>query len=669
MSITCYNNEQMSEPEEGSVSCQSRQIERRSRPPITKPSRHFFAACRIRGYKSIEFCDVELRPLTVLVGRNASGKSNFVDALSFLTVAMETSVVEAARLHGGADSLLFKGGKSSRIQIEIETEFPSQGKTCRADYSISLSVDKKLGSIRVDGEVLRIRDSETDKISGFDVRSGRTTWIGPNNFDQKSFARVSASFGEGKPSGKVHYYPYPFKEFRPDRLLLAVIGSQPFIDLAQRLRASGFYNFYPEAIRQPQRVDANPKLQRDGRNLARAIEALKEIDKKRIERIASYLSVITDGIYKFEIVRIDDFETIHFRQRLVEGGKSMVFNAASMSDGTLRALATLVAAFQIALPVESGIVAIEEPETSLHPSAMRALVDALDEATTDNQILVTTHSADLLDGRDISPGQVLVVRNRDGRTLIAPVDAGSREIVEKELNTLAGLQRIDRLDLDETDLERQANMSNGAREPTNMPLRVVVVVEGHGEDGAVRTLLTRIWYELLDGDAIEVIPWRCSQGRLLKKETLKKDVEQAAIKLHNTNKADWQRLLLIMIDSEGDCPAKLGQKLLAWAKEFRADTEIACVMPNPMFETWFAAAATSLRGKNDLPSDIAKPDDPEAQGLGKGWIKKHLPRKYKETVDQPRFVGQMSLSECRDSSRSFRKLCQELTKRRSVATS
>jgi hypothetical protein len=83
-------------------------------------------------------------------------------------------------------------------------------------------------------------------------------------------------------------------------------------------------------------------------------------------------------------------------------------------------------------------------------------------------------------------------------------------------------------------------------------------------------------------------------------------------------------------------------------------------MPNPMFETWFAAAAISLRGKNGLPDDLPKPADPEGERAGKGWVKKHLPRKYKETVDQPRFVGHMSLTECRDSSRSFRKLIKEL---------
>jgi hypothetical protein len=199
-----------------------------------------------------------------------------------------------------------------------------------------------------------------------------------------------------------------------------------------------------------------------------------------------------------------------------------------------------------------------------------------------------------------------------------------------------------------------------------MPLRVVVIVEGHGEDGAIRTLLERIWYELLGGDYIEVVPWRGKQGQLRKKEGLCPVVEAAAIKLHATERTDLRRLLLVMLDTESqECPKTIAPDRIAWAREVRSDaaTEIACVMPNPMFETWFAAAADSLKGKNDMPPDLPKPNDPEGAGLGKAWVKRHLPRKYKETVDQPRFVGHMSLTECRASSRSFRKLVKELEQR------
>src|SRR4051794_1556719 len=82
----------------------------------------FLRWVRIRGYKSIAFCDVALEPLTILVGRNASGKSNFLDALGFLRDLFKFGATEAVRLHGGRDALLCRGmPPSSFISLEIET--------------------------------------------------------------------------------------------------------------------------------------------------------------------------------------------------------------------------------------------------------------------------------------------------------------------------------------------------------------------------------------------------------------------------------------------------------------------------------------------------------------------------------------------------------------------
>lgn len=72
--------------------------------PAHKPP--FLRRVQIRGYKSIAFCDVTLEPLTVLVGRNASGKSNFLDALGFLRDILKYGVREAVKEHGGAEAIL-----------------------------------------------------------------------------------------------------------------------------------------------------------------------------------------------------------------------------------------------------------------------------------------------------------------------------------------------------------------------------------------------------------------------------------------------------------------------------------------------------------------------------------------------------------------------------------
>jgi len=142
------------------------------------------------------------------------------------------------------------------------------------------------------------------------------------------------------------------------------------------------------------------------------------------------------------------------------------FDSFSMSDGTLRVLAALVAASQFELSTATGFIAIEEPETSLHPAAMHALVDALDEATLHTQILLTTHSAEMLDNPTIKPANVRVVQMIDGQTVIAPVDEASVEIVKKNLNTLGGLERENQLEPDYDDLERQRKLSLSGRSTT-----------------------------------------------------------------------------------------------------------------------------------------------------------------------------------------------------------
>src|SRR5262245_42823751 len=196
-----------------------------------------------------------------------------------------------------------------------------------------------------------------------------------------------------------------------------------------------------------------------------------------------------------------------------------------------------------------------------------------------------------------------------------------------------------------------------------MPLRIKVIVEGQGEENAVLRLMTRIWYEL-GGDYLEPLtPWREKQGTLLKKEGLQPVIEAAWTQLCYRASPDANKLLLLLLDSEKECPATLAPRLLEWAREARSDADIACVLAHPMFETWFAACASSLAGHNDLPADLTTLPDPEGQGLGKGWLKKLLPRKYVEPVDQPRFVSKMDLAMCRANSPSFDKLCRELARR------
>ena len=421
----------------------------------TKPP--FLRRVRIKGYKSIAFCDVALQPLTILVGRNGAGKSNFLDALAFLRDVMETNVVEAVKRRGGWPSVVCRTAKSSQIEFEIEAEKsnvarsmelpepgvsgtgkPAEIAKAVATYRLCLTPDGN-GQPTIAQESVEIEGMADSQVR-FEVSGGNITrWHSDPPRD----------------------FPHLLGAIRPDRPLLGLIGTQPVVTFGEGLRHMAFYNFHPEAMRHLQKPSHGGLLERDGSNLASVLEGLKEIDEDSVGRIRDYLALINEDVNGFEVATYGEYETVSFALKGAPQSSPLQFDASGMSDGTLRALAALVAAFQIHLPTGPSVVGIEEPETALHPAAMRALVDAMDEATARTQVLLTTHSADLLSGRDVTPGQVLIVRNRGGKTRITPVDPASREIIDKELCSLADLQRMDRLDLDEADVRRQAQLSNG----------------------------------------------------------------------------------------------------------------------------------------------------------------------------------------------------------------
>jgi hypothetical protein len=196
-------------------------------------------------------------------------------------------------------------------------------------------------------------------------------------------------------------------------------------------------------------------------------------------------------------------------------------------------------------------------------------------------------------------------------------------------------------------------------------INIAVIVEGDGEDLSVGPLLRRLWQELLGGDYANVLrPIRRPRGSLFKAGN--PDLGNAVNLAFEKLKDHGGGLILILVDAEEDCLriANLGPTILSRARAARADADIACVIANVMYETWFVAAADSLRKYLDPGPAAALPDDPEGKRLGKPWIKRHtINGKYSETADQPRFTAAMDLALCRSKSPSFDKLCRELEKR------
>lgn len=208
-----------------------------------------------------------------------------------------------------------------------------------------------------------------------------------------------------------------------------------------------------------------------------------------------------------------------------------------------------------------------------------------------------------------------------------------------------------------------------------MNVYVAPIVEGETEIRCIKPLLTRIWDELVrpaDGARLCVLePAPANRSSIVRPQhpDLEKRIKYAQRQvIECRNRPDYRRgFVLLLVDADEDCPAALGPQLLRQAQAVRADADIACVLAKRELENWFKAAAVSLAGKCGLPSDLTVPADPEL-GSGDAWLTEKMrsvdrKRKYTKPADALSLVEEMNLTECRDNSPSFRKLCREMAKR------
>jgi predicted ATPase len=295
------------------------------------------------------------------------------------------------------------------------------------------------------GLVTRVAIRNYKSIAACDVRPGPLSFlVGPNG--------VVDPAGGGSP----HYYEveagqvvrssirYP-PVCTSDRLLLVPVSSlSEFRPVYDMLTGIEIYQMEIDRIREWQRYDPRPRLKRNGSNLASILADMegRAADGTRI--IKEYLAAAVPSILDFESREMGPRLTVEFRQAGGSPKLSECFLANDMSDGVLRMLGVLVALFQGDRQHGTGpsLVGIEEPETGLHPEAASMLVDALGEASERVQVMVSSHSADLLDEKAVQDDSILAAGFKQGRTNIGPLDAAMRSVIRDRISTAGELLRI-----------------------------------------------------------------------------------------------------------------------------------------------------------------------------------------------------------------------------------
>lgn len=184
---------------------------------------------------------------------------------------------------------------------------------------------------------------------------------------------------------------------------------------------------------------------------------------------------------------------------------------------------------------------------------------------------------------------------------------------------------------------------------------IVPIVEGHGETQAVPLLLRRFCAEKNPNAFFEINkPLRVKAGSFLNDESyFRRHVLLAAAKAAQEN-----GLVLILLDCEDDCPAEVGPRLLDKARSVRSDMEYLVVLAYREYESWFIAAAESLRGHYGLPDDLSPPSDFETIRAAKEWLGRRMSG-YDPLNHQASFTSQIDLEQA-SASRSFRRFRERI---------
>ena len=350
-----------------------------------------------------EWQEITLEPLNVLIGPNASGKSNLIEVLRLLQAA-PSDMTLPIRLGGGFAEWMWKGQQADALAtIEAIVDYaPGVEQSLRHYMSFKLPSSRlAIAKEEIADHKISEDDSERDISFYYNSQSGEVLAgaIQVNESGEVAFGRIKRKLTA--------------EEVKTDQSILSQLTdrySYPEISyLAHNFAAIKLYTDWDlgriAALRRPQKVDdPNDFLLEDASNLALVLNDLlyRGYRVGLIEDLQKLYDEINDIITRVEGGTIQLF--------LQEKGHQRPISAARLSDGTLRYLCLLAI---LRHPKPPPLICIEEPELGLHPDVLPTIAELLIDASERTQLIVTTHS-DVLISALPEPEMVLVCE-RDER--------------------------------------------------------------------------------------------------------------------------------------------------------------------------------------------------------------------------------------------------------------
>lgn len=332
---------------------------------------------------------VPLGPLNVLIGPNASGKSNFLEAISLLQSAPR-SLAAPVREGGGIRDWLWKGAnRTPCASLEAVITNPSGSMPMRYAFSFTETGHRfQLIDERIENE----RPHQKHEEVYFYYRYEQGHPVLNVRGEERALRREDVDPEQSILSQRKDPDQYPE---------ITYLGG--VFEKIRLYREWSFGRHTPPRL--PQKPDLpNMFLDEDGANLGLVLNRLRR-DPSAKQSLLKNLQLLYDGI--------DDFDVT------IEAGSVQVFlhegrftiPATRLSDGTLRYLCLLAI---LVHPSPPPLVCVEEPELGLHPDILGSLARLMTEASQRTQLIVTTHSDVLVDAFTDTPEVVVVCEKHEG---------------------------------------------------------------------------------------------------------------------------------------------------------------------------------------------------------------------------------------------------------------
>ncbi len=403
---------------------------------------------KVKNFKSFETLDITLGDFNVIIGSNASGKSNFLDILRFVRNLEKHGLDNAISLQGGKDYFLNLAiGSDSPFSIEIEVEHNSE------ERPVIKIHEGRLTSLRLSGfnyscEIKFHKRGEGYILTRDEIQLYYEGFYFQENENKeeslgKGILKLSNKRGSVKSellANKIKdldindIYPAAFiKEPLPENVTLINIPCLMFPRFGGGLfEKMALYDFDPESIKGSSPIIGKIDLEENASNLPIVLKNIisqKEKRKKLVSLVSDVLPFITD-------MRVAETTDKSLRLELKEDFSERQFIPSELlSDGTVHATAVMLALYF----APQSISVFEEPERNLHPELVARLSTHMRDISCRKQVIVTTHDTEFL--RNIEIDDILFIsRSPKGFSRISRLS--DREEVKHFLENEIGIDEL-----------------------------------------------------------------------------------------------------------------------------------------------------------------------------------------------------------------------------------